>query len=88
MKKFLELFQQQNGAYCALQLAIVLGFILFWGGWVYLVIATHAMVECPTGLGALLAAMLAAKVWKDSVDYKAPADPTPTVTPTPPPSPF
>ena len=72
MKKFLELFQQQDGAYCALQLAIVGGFIAFWVSWVMVSLKTHVVSDCPAGLAGLLASMLGAKVWKDYVDFKQP----------------
>ena len=72
MKKFLELLQQQDGGYCALQLAIVGGFSLFWITWVIISIKTHTIAECPSGILALLTAMLGAKVWKDYVDFHAP----------------
>lgn len=68
MKKFWELFQQQDGASCALQFAVVVGFVLFWGTWVYVSFYNKVVSEVPVGAGGLLAAMLAAKVWKDKVD--------------------
>jgi hypothetical protein len=70
MRKLLELFQQQDGAYCALQLAIVGGFSIFWIAWAWVSIHNKAVVDCPAGLAGLLAAMLGAKVWKDYVDFK------------------
>jgi hypothetical protein len=70
MRKLLEIFQQQDGAYCALQMAIVGGFTLFWTVWGIVSLNTHAVAECPVGLAGLLAGMLGAKVWKDFVDFK------------------
>lgn len=75
MKKFLELLQQQDGAYCALQLAIVGGFSIFWVAWAIVSLKTHTVADCPAGLAGLLAAMLGAKVWKDYVDFKQPPTP-------------
>jgi hypothetical protein len=75
MKKLLELFQQQDGAYCALQLAIVGGFVTFWAAWAIISIKAHTVSDCPAGLAGLLAAMLGAKVWKDHVDFKQPPTP-------------
>ena len=82
MKKFLEFFQQQDGAFCAMQLAIVGGFITFWVGWLIVVLKLHSLPDCPTGLAGLLSAMLAAKVWKDYVDYKGTPATTTAVTTT------
>jgi L-lactate permease len=76
MKKFLEVLQQQDGALCALQFAIVAGFTAFWVAWLLVSLKNHALADCPAGLATLLGAMLAAKVWKDIADYKA-TPPTP-----------
>lgn len=76
MKKLLEFFQQQDGAYCALQAAIVGGFTVFWVAWAVVSFKTHTVADCPAGLAGLLAGMLGAKVWKDYVDFKT-EPPTP-----------
>jgi len=76
MKKLLEFFEQQDGAYCVLQLAIIAGFSVFWAAWTVVSIHNKAISDCPAGLAGLLAGMLGAKVWKDYVDYKG-TPPTP-----------
>jgi hypothetical protein len=75
MKKLLEFLQQQDGAYCALQVSIIGGFALFWVVWAILSVMNKVVADCPVGLAGLLAAMLGAKVWKDYVDYKQPPTP-------------
>jgi len=72
MKKLLEFFQQQDGSYCALQMAIVAGFTVFWVAWAIVSVYSKAIADCPAGLAGLLTGMLGAKVWKDYVDYKQP----------------
>lgn len=75
MNKWGEFFQQQDGAYCALQFAIVFGFVIFWLGWGFVAIKNGAVPDVPVGAGTLLGGMLASKVWKDMTDYKAPSQP-------------
>jgi hypothetical protein len=75
MSKWLEIFQQQDGGYCALQVAIVSSFTLFWLVWAYLCLSTGVLVEIPVGLAGTLTAMLGAKVWKDYVDFRQPPTP-------------
>jgi hypothetical protein len=72
MKKLLEFLQQQDGAFCALQYAIVGGFSTFWVCWTIISLKNNVCSDCPTGLGILLSAMLACKVWKDISDNKVP----------------
>jgi hypothetical protein len=76
MKRILEFLEQQDGALCALQLSIVAGFSIFWIAWMIVSFKNHTLSDCPTGLAALLSAMLAAKVWKDITDFKNQPPPT------------
>jgi len=72
MQKFLEIFEQQDGGLCVLQIVIGAGFALFWLAWAIVSIVIMQLAEIPTNLGLFLAAALAAKIWKDKVDNQVP----------------
>jgi len=69
MKTFLELFQQQDGSTCALNAAVVFGFVIFWVVWLVVSVQTKAISDVPMNVWFLLTTMLGAKVGKDYIDY-------------------
>lgn len=64
-----ELCEQQDGAFCVINTANTVAFLLFFVVWGIVSLKNGELAEIPTNLSVFLGALFGTKVIKDKVDY-------------------